>query len=66
MGSWFTKAYRIPQKRWNMLEAKCQSYEVIKEEHTKKGNVMVEVEVFVEDAYGQIRSNRVIVNKDWI
>ena len=64
--SWFTKAYRIPQKRWDMLKDKCQSYEVIKEQHTSKGNVMVEVDVLVEDAYGRLRSNRVLINKDWM
>lgn len=64
--SWFTKAYRIPKSRFDALMNRSHSHEIIKETHTKKGNVMVELDIFVEDAYGQIRSNRVIVNKDWM
>ena len=66
MASWFTKAYRIPQKRWQMLKDTCHSFEVIKETRSKKGNVIVEVEVLKEDAYGRLRANRVLVNKDWM
>lgn len=64
--SFFTKAYRIPKRRWDMLKDTCHSYEVIKEEHTKKGNVMVTVEVLKEDAYGRLRANNVIINRDWL
>jgi len=64
--SWFTKAYRVPRKRWEMLRDNCQSYEIIKEEHTNRGNVMVELEVHKMDAFGQLQSNRIIINKDWM
>ena len=66
MGNWFTKAYRVPRKRWEMLRDSCQSYELIKEEHTSRGNVMVELEVHKMDAFGQLQSNRIIINKDWM
>ena len=64
--TWFTKAYRVPQKRWEMLKGSCQSFEVIREETSNRGNVMVEVEVFKMDAFGQLRSNRIIINKEWM
>ena len=49
-----------------MLKDTCHSFEVIKETRSKKGNVIVEVEVLKEDAYGRLRANRVLVNKDWM
>jgi hypothetical protein len=49
-----------------MLKENCQSYEVINEQHTNRGNVMVEVEVYKEDAFGHLQTNRVIINKDWM
>lgn len=64
--SWFTKAYRVPRKRWEMLRDNCQSYEIIKETYSNRGNVMVELEVHKMDAFGQLQSNRIIINKDWM
>ena len=49
-----------------MLKENCQSFEVIKEQPTSRGNVMVEVEVYKEDAFGHLQTNRVIINKDWL
>lgn len=64
--SWFTKAYRVPRKRWEMLRDNCQSYEIIKETHSNRGNVMVELEVHKMDAFGHLQTNRIIINKAWM